>query len=46
MDGDAALDEAKVKAALKGKGMGFASMEKQEITRPKVAYELIVSGAT
>lgn len=46
MEGDVALDEAKVKAALKGKGMGFASMEKKEIVRPKVAYELVVSGAT
>ena len=46
MNGDAALDEAKVKASLKGKGMTFVSMEKAEMTRPKVAYELAVSGAT
>lgn len=46
MDSDGALDEDKVKAALKGKGMGFVSMEKTEMTRPKVAYELVVSGAT
>lgn len=46
MEGDASLDEDKVKAAIKGKGMGFVSMEKTEITRPKAAYELVVSGAT
>ena len=46
MNGDAALNEAKVKASLKGKGMTFVSMEKAEMTRPKVAYELAVSGAT
>ena len=46
MDGDAALDEAKVKAAIEGKGMSFTSMEKTDIIRPKAAYQLVVSGAT
>lgn len=46
MDGEAALDEAKVKAAIKGKGMKFVSLEKTEVVRPKVAYELAVEGAT
>ena len=46
MDDGAALDEAKVKEAIEGKKMKFVSMEETEITRPKVAYELVVSGAT
>ena len=46
MDDGVALDEAKVKAAIEGKKMKFVSMEKTEISRPKVAYELAVSGAT
>lgn len=46
MDEGAALNEAKVKAALKGKGMGFESMVKTEVVKPKVVYELAVSGAT
>ncbi|MGJ8724937.1 MAG: hypothetical protein ACSHYB_10310 [Roseibacillus sp.] len=46
MDDGAALDEAKVKAAIKGKKMEFVSMEKTQITRPVAAYELVVSGAT
>ena len=40
------LNEAKVKAAIKGKGLVFESMETTQITRPKVAYELVVTGAT
>lgn len=46
MDGDATLDKSKVKAAIEGKGMGFISMEETELTRPKAAYALSVSGAT
>jgi hypothetical protein len=46
MNDGASLDEAKVKAALQGKGMGFESMEKTELTRPQAAYSLVVSGAT
>lgn len=46
MDDGASLDEAKVKAAIKGKGMGFESMEKVELMKPKVAYNLVVKGAT
>ena len=46
MNGDAILEEAKVKAAIKGQGMEFVSMEKASVVRPKVAYELVVDGAT
>lgn len=46
MEEGAALNEAKVKAALKGKGMGFESMAKTEVVKPKAVYELAVSGAT
>ena len=40
------LDQAKVEAAVKGKGMKFISMEKADVVRPQVAYQLVVEGAT
>ena len=46
MDDGAALEEDDVKAAIEGKKMKFVSMEKTEISRPKAAYELTVTGAT
>lgn len=45
MNDEAVLDEEKVKAALKEKGMGFVSLEHKEQPIPKASYILAVSGA-
>ncbi len=46
MEDGSSLSEAQVKSAIESKGMTFVSMEKAELTRPKAAYELAVTGAT
>lgn len=46
MKDGSSLEEAKIKAAIKGEGLEFVSMEESNLVRPKAAFELVVSGAT
>jgi hypothetical protein len=44
MDEGKALDEAKTKTAIEGKGLSMASFEKADVVVPEAGYVLAVTG--